>query len=78
MSIIIKLIPTHGKRVFVKTSVPQKAEDVKPGQKPKVTTTVQLLENINDAAAYVEVKQKEEKCEVWDYTGEFFPTPKKK
>ena len=58
MSTIIKLIPTHGKRVFVKTSVPQKAEDVKPGQKPKVTTTVQLLENINDAAAYVKVKQK--------------------
>lgn len=74
---IIKLIPTNGKKVFVKTEIYQMLENERHEQKTRVITSTQLLNNIDDTAAYIAVQQQQEKCEIVDYTGEY-PPPRKR
>ena len=74
MSTIIKLIPTHGKKVFVKTEGLQTVTDKKGVEKTRVIEHTHLLDSIHDAAAYIAVQQQQEKCEIVDYTGEYPPT----
>lgn len=78
MSTIIKLIPTHGKKVFVKTECLQMTTDKKGNEKTRVIEHTYMLDSINDAAAYIDVQQQQEKCEIVDYTGEYPPPPRKR